>query len=208
MNSGSQAPAKQRYFFAQPYLRCCLPCPMGDVFTPVFVIFLVGTGAWASLCCWGGGWMLPAWVGGHRRGQGGMLGVVKVSINPPGAGRSMAKAPSPLCHQGNGVPQPSQGRPTLEELAAFLKWRPIFRLPGSSGCAARCQRVPAPSWKLYLHNLLLTALRLPCCSDGLHGLTLKLLLPSPLPPPPFSAVGADWTVNIFCTTDLSKPLMI
>lgn len=33
MNSGLQAPAKQRYFFAQPYLRCCLLCPVGDIFT-------------------------------------------------------------------------------------------------------------------------------------------------------------------------------
>lgn len=153
-----------------PSLTCAAAsCALWVMFSPFFVTLLVRTGAWASLCCLGD-------TGGDREDAGGR---VKVSINPPWAGRSMAKAPSPPCLRGSSVPQPSQGRPTLEELAALLKWRPIFRLPGSSGCAARCQHVPAPSWKLYLHNLLLTALRLPCCSDGLHGLTLKLLLPSP-----------------------------
>lgn len=47
----------------------------------------------------------------------------------------------------------------------------------------------ALSWKLCLHDLLLPALRLPCCSDGLHGLTLKLLL---LSSPSSSAGGAEW----------------
>lgn len=190
-----------------PSLTCAAAsCAPWVMFSPFFVTFLVRTGAWASLCCLGWGLDASSTGWGTQEETGRMLGGERSPSTTPWAGRSMAKAPSPLCHRGSSVPQPSQGRPTLEELSALLKWRPIFQLPGSSGCAARCQHVPAPSWKLYLHNLLLTALRLPCCSDGLHGLTLKLLLPSP--PSPFSAVGADWTVNIFCTTDLSKPLMI
>jgi len=62
--------------------------------------------------------------------------------------------------------------------------------------------LPCLGWKLCLCNLLLTVLRLPCCGDGLHELTLKLLLLLPSP----SADGAEQTVNIFCTTDQRKPL--